>query len=95
MGQDKTHSLLPLLAGLAVCCGIKLLILSGGLGFLASIWIDDGWWFVSAGGILLLTGAGWWLRRRRRPGCSHPCNSEVQGPIPSVGSDLNSKTLMN
>jgi ABC-type nickel/cobalt efflux system permease component RcnA len=56
---------LALLAGMAVCCGVKLLILSGGLSFLAGILTGRDWWLIF-GGVVLLLGAGWWLMRRCR-----------------------------
>jgi LPXTG-motif cell wall-anchored protein len=58
---------LTLLAAMAVCCGVKLVILSGGLSVLAGILTGRGWWFLVSGVVLVL-GGGWGLMRRRRSG---------------------------
>jgi LPXTG-motif cell wall-anchored protein len=87
MKQSKGHWL-TLLVGLAVCCAVKLVVLSGGLGFLAGIFTGQGWWLILGGNALFLGAAWWWLRRRRQSRCGHPCNPEVQSPVPSEDSEL-------
>jgi LPXTG-motif cell wall-anchored protein len=66
MKQSKSYWL-TLLTGLAVCCAVKLVLLSGGLGFLAGILTGQGWWLILGGGLLLLGAGWWWFRRRRKP----------------------------
>jgi LPXTG-motif cell wall-anchored protein len=87
MEQGKKYWLTTLLTGLAVCCAVKLVVLSGGLGFLAGIFTGQGWWLILGGSVLLL-GAAWWWLRRRQPRCGHPCNPEVQNAVPSEDSEL-------
>ena len=87
MAQGKAYWL-TLVAGLAVCCAVKLVVLSGGLGFLTGIITGQGWWLILGGSVLLLGAAWWWLRRRRQQRCGHPCNPEFQSPVPSEDSEL-------
>lgn len=65
--------LVTLLAGLAVCCGIKLLFLLGGFSFLAAVLTGHAWWLVAGAVVLALATGAWWFRRRRLVRFEHAC----------------------
>ncbi len=74
MARDKGHRLATFGLALTLCCGVKLLLLSGGLGVLAGLATDHGWPLIAAGGFLLLAAGWWWFRRRTSARCKPPVN---------------------